>query len=461
MQNFALVLDANRKPLNPCPPGTARRLLRYRKAAVYRSYPFTIILKRAIDQPELLPVTFKIDPGAKTTGIALVVGGRAVWAAELEHRGKAIYENLESRRSLRRGRRQRHTRYRAPRFDNRRRGEGWLSPSLMSRLYNIRSWFIKLYQLCNIEQISMELVRFDTQLMQNVEVSGVEYQQGELAGYEVREYLLEKFERKCCYCGKTDIPLEIEHITPKSRGGSNRVSNLCLACRPCNQRKGNQTAAEFGHAGIQALAKKPLKDAAAVNSVRWALWRLFDSTGLPVEVGTGGRTKFNRTKQGYPKAHWIDAACVGQSGQSVKLNKSHQPITIKATGRGKRQMQRVNAYGFPCATAREPIKRRHGFQTGDIVSFVQPAGKYAGSYTGRIIETNKADFAIKPLNQSDIKKISTTNHQSFKIRHRSDGYNYRFSAQQGNRPRRRKSRPVMRLPRNAPLSEYRQLALTL
>jgi 5-methylcytosine-specific restriction endonuclease McrA len=84
----------------------------------------------------------------------------------------------------------------------------------------------------------MELVKFDTQLMENPDISGIEYQQGELAGYEVREYLLEKWGRKCAYCSETDLPLQIEHIIPRSRGGSDRVSNLTLACEGCNRLKG-------------------------------------------------------------------------------------------------------------------------------------------------------------------------------------------------------------------------------
>jgi 5-methylcytosine-specific restriction endonuclease McrA len=314
MQNSVFVLDTNKQPLSPCRPSIARKLLQNGKAAVYRRYPFTLILKRVVALAEPVPsITVKVDPGSKTTGIALVQDSRVVFAAELEHRGQQIKNALEKRRAVRRSRRQRKTRYRKPRFDNRRRPEGWLAPSLKSRVDNLQSWLMRFIKLCNVQAISMELVRFDMQLMQDAEISSVEYQQGELAGYEMREYLLEKFERKCCYCGKTGIPLEIEHITPKSRGGSDRVSNLCLACRPCNQRKGSKTAAEFGYLGIQAQAKKPLKDASTVNSVRWATWRMFSATDLPVEVGTGGRTKFNRTRQGYPKAHWIDAACVKQS----------------------------------------------------------------------------------------------------------------------------------------------------
>lgn len=145
----------------------------------------------------------------------------------------------------------------------------------------------------------IETVRFDRQKMQNPEISGVEYQQGELQGYEVRQYLLEKWGRKCAYCGKKNTPLEVEHIVPKSRGGSNRVSNLTLACIPYNQKKNQQTAAEFGYPNIQAKAKQPLKDAAAVNATRYAIGRAIQSVGLATSFWSGGRTQKNRISQGY------------------------------------------------------------------------------------------------------------------------------------------------------------------
>jgi 5-methylcytosine-specific restriction endonuclease McrA len=363
------------------------------KAAVYRRFPFTIILKEAKPDAEPLPATLKVDPGSKTTGMVLVQNGKVIFAAELTHRGQSIKDALEKRRAIRRSRRNRKTRYRQARFNNRTRPQGWLAPSLKSRVANLQTWFTRFFKLCNLESISMELVRFDTQLMQDAEISGVEYQQGELQGYEVREYLLEKYSRKCCYCGKTDVPLEIEHITPKSRGGSNRVGNLCLACHDCNQRKGNQTAAEFGFPNIQSQAGKPLKDASAVNSVRWALFGMFKATGLPVEVGTGGRTKFNRTSQDYPKAHWIDAACVGQSGQEVELCAEQKPLLIKAIGRGNRRMVNVDAYGFPRGKAKQ-AKRVHGFQTGDMVKAIVPDGKKKGQYIGTVSVRTSGSFKI-------------------------------------------------------------------
>ena len=200
------VLDTKKRPLAPCHPARARQLLKKGKAAVYRRYPFTIILKREIKEVDTQPLRLKIDPGSKTTGLAILNDrtGEVVWAAELQHRGQQIKSGLDSRRAIRRSRRNRKTRYRKPRFNNRKRPKGWLPPSLMSRVYNIQTWVTRLRNYCPIKAISLELVKFDTQAMQNPEVNGVEYQQGELFGYEVREYLLEKFSRKCAYCEYTN-----------------------------------------------------------------------------------------------------------------------------------------------------------------------------------------------------------------------------------------------------------------
>ncbi|KKW13360.1 MAG: HNH endonuclease [Candidatus Gottesmanbacteria bacterium GW2011_GWB1_49_7] len=388
-----LVMDTNKQPLRPCHPAVARILLKHGKAAVYRQFPFTIILKYEVTGP-VEPLRLKIDPGSKTTGMAIVddATGEVVWAAEIEHRGQRIRDRLLARRQLRRGRRNRKTRYRKPRFDNRRRREGWLPPSLESRVANVETWVNRLRRWCALGNLSYELVRFDTQQLQNPEVNGVEYQQGELLGYEVREYLLEKWQRQCAYCGVENVPLEVEHIVPKSRGGSNRVSNLTLACVPCNGKKGNQTAAEFGFPEIQAQAKHPLKDATVVNATRWALYRRLAALGLDIEVGTGGRTKFNRTRQGLPKAHWLDAACVGASTPELQLNGT-SPWAVKAKGWGQRQMCRMDRYGFPRTGAKQ-AHRVHGFATGDLVQAVVPTGKKQGVHVGRVAIRTQGTFRV-------------------------------------------------------------------
>lgn len=410
------VLDTNRKPLNPCHPAKARRLLTEGKAAVLRRYPFTIILKREVENPILKPLRLKIDPGSKITGLAIVndVTGEVEFAAEIQHRGQQIKKALDSRRSLRRGRRNRKLRYRAPRFLNRKRREGWLPPSLESRVDNVMTWVNRLSRVCPITAISQELVRFDAQMMQNPEINGVEYQQGELAGYEVREYLLEKFGRKCVYCGQDSIPLEIEHIVPRIKGGSNRVSNLTLACNSCNSAKGSLTAMEFGYPEIQKMAKMPLRDAASVNSARWALFGQLKDTGLELEVGTGGRTKFNRVTRGLAKSHWADAACVGASTPEALHVENVYPLLIKAMGHGKRQRCRTDRYGFTNRHAPR-AKRFMGFQTGDIVKAIVPMGKNTGMHVGRIAIRFRPSFR---LNEIDV-------HPKYLIPiHQSDGYDY-------------------------------------
>ena len=183
----AFVLDTDKTPLSPCDAARARKLLDKGKAAIYRRYPFTIILKRKVDRPKPKPLRFKLDPGSKISGMAIIDDstGDVVWCAELEHRGQQIKNDLESRRSLRRGRRGRKTRYRPPRFLNRYTPKGWLPPSLMSRVYNIETLLRRLRSFCNITAVSVENVRFDMRQMENPEISGVKYQQGELHGYEV------------------------------------------------------------------------------------------------------------------------------------------------------------------------------------------------------------------------------------------------------------------------------------
>src|SRR5262249_22198309 len=209
----------------------ARKLLSRGEAAVFRLAPFTIILKRVVSDIQTPDLQLKIDPGSKTTGIAIVnqQTGEVVFAAEIEHRGHAIKKNLDARRSIRRNRRSRKARYRKPRFNNRGRREGSLPPSLESRVENVYTWAQRLRRVYPIRGIAMELVKFDMQLIENPEIEGVEYQQGELAGYELREYLLLKFGHQCAYRrdeSPCDEYLEAEHIIPRSRGGSNRVSNL-------------------------------------------------------------------------------------------------------------------------------------------------------------------------------------------------------------------------------------------
>lgn len=420
-QNYVFVVDTKGQPLSPTHPARARKLLKQGLAAVFRTYPFTIVLKKTVENPGNEPLRLKLDPGASVTGIALVNQSRdtVVWAAELTHRGDRIRAKLAERRVVRRNRRCRKTRYRQARFNNRKRKDGWLAPSLNHRVETTLTWVNRLSSYCPITDISMELVRFDTQKLLNPEISGVEYQQGVLFGYELREYLLTKWQHQCAYCGAKNIPLEIEHIQPKSKGGSDRVSNLAIACHKCNQKKGSQPVEQFLFKKPEILkrllvqAKAPLKNAAAVNSTRWALFNRLKQTGLPIEIGTGGLTKYNRMVQGLPKTHWIDAACVGKSTPRLKI-KTHQPLLITCFGRGGRQKAALNTYGYPIR--HNPLKPIKGWLTGDMAKHrTHGIGRITPRSRGSFVLTkpDKTQFSVKPI---DLKPVF-----------RRDGYLYKFS----------------------------------
>jgi 5-methylcytosine-specific restriction endonuclease McrA len=431
------VLDKRKKPLMPCSEKRARLLLERGRARVHRLVPFTIrLVDRLQENSVLQPVRLKLDPGSKTTGIALVrefeetnaeTGeihkiALVVFLAELHHRGDAIRDALTQRRAFRR-RRRANLRYRAKRFNNRRRPEGWLAPSLRHRVETTLSWVERLCRWAPVTALSLELVRFDTQAMQNPEISGTEYQQGTLAGYEVREYLLEKWGRKCAYCDAQNVPLEIDHIHPRSKGGSDRVSNLTLACHPCNQRKGAQGIEDFlakdpkRLARIEAQRKAPLQDAAAVNSTRWALWRRLQDTGLDVETGTGGRTKWNRHRLQVPKTHALDAACVGEVWSVA--NWQIPALKIQCTGRGSYQRTRLTRHGFPRVYLTRS-KSAFGFQTGDLVRAVVTTGKKVGNYLGRVAIRAKGSFDI----QSATGLVQGIHHRFCTLIQRADGYGY-------------------------------------
>ena len=458
------VIDKRKKPLMPCSEKRARKLLAAGRARVHRLMPFAIRLVDVdVADCALQSVKIKIDPGSKYTGIAVVRELREIDAAtgeigiavyvlnlfELLHRGRQISEALTARRSMRR-RRRGSLRYRAPRFLNRgNKAKGWLAPSLQHRVDTTVAWVNRFRRVVPVVSVAQELVRFDMQQIEHPEVSGIEYQQGTLAGYEVREYLLEKWGRKCAYCDSKDVPLNLDHIHPKAHGGSDRVSNLTLACIPCNQKKGAQDIRVFLSKDskrlerILAQVKRPLKDAAAVNSTRWALFNTLKATGLTVATGSGGLTKYNRAQLGIPKAHALDAVCVGVVSTVTGWQKPM--LVIKATGRGSYQRTRLDRFGFPRGyLTRE--KRINGFQTGDMVSASVTKGKKIGFYAGRVAVRATGSFNIQTA-QGVMQGIS---HRHCRVIQRADGYGYsmvaKMESEQVSHKARNASRSALYLP---------------
>jgi 5-methylcytosine-specific restriction endonuclease McrA len=418
---MVFVLDKHNKPLAPCHPAKARKLLKKRKATIVKRYPFTIKLKYNIKlNEENDTYRIKIDYGSRYTGLAILKNDKEViFLGQLNHK-TMIKKSMDDRRSHRRFRRNK-LRYRKSRFLNRSasRKKGRIPPTFQSRVDNIYSIVKKFMKICPLTHVSYENVKFDTQKIRNVEISGKEYQQGTLLNYEVKEYLLEKFDRTCAYCGTKNVPLEIEHIIPKSRGGTNKIDNLTIACHSCNQRKGNKTAEEFGYSEVQKQVKRHLKDAAILNATRWKVYEKLVSTGLNVECGSGALTKMNRIKLGLNKDHCLDACCIGRSTPDVLIFKTSNILQITASGRGNRQLLNLDKYGFP----RGQISRQKlyfGFQSGDIIKATVPKGKYKGTWFGSVACRKTGSFNINLLKG----RIQGINYKYCQIIQKFDGFKY-------------------------------------
>ena len=424
------VLSKTGKRLMPCHPARARQLLHSKKARVKRLYPFTIELTQR-SEGNIQPIELKFDPGSKQTGIGLVIHGKerllAIFGAILTHRGKSIKNNLEKRKNIRKFRRYRNTRYRKPRFLNRAKSKnkGFIAPSLQSVVNNIIEWSKRFMRYVPVGFITVESVKFDMQKMENAAVEGLEYQRGTLFDYEVKEYLLEKYNYSCVYCGVKNVPFEKEHVIPRSCGGSNRISNLVLSCHDCNQKKDNLPIDEFLKDNpallkkIKAQLKSSLKDAAAVNITRRQIVKELGNINVPVLTRTGAETKYNRVSQGYKKEHYIDALCAGTTGAKVYIPKKLKPLLIKEERRNNRQMCLVDKYGFPRGKAKGS-KIVHGFKTGDIVKAVVLKGKKKGTYKGKVAVRSSGSFNIK-VKQGIVEGIGWKN---CVMLYRFDGYSY-------------------------------------
>ncbi len=346
------VLNMIGQPLMPTTPRKARVLLKKGNAIVVQRSPFTIQLKYATGETKQ-PITLGIDAGYSKIGFSAVTDKQELIAGEATLR-KDVSKKITERRMYRRTRRNRLW-YRKPRFLNRKKSKrkGWLAPSIRHKLDIHLRLIENIKQILPISKTIIEMATFDPQRMKNPEISGIEYQQGELHGYEVREYLLTKWGRRCAYCGKSNIPLEVEHIIPKIRGGSNRVSNLTLSCQKCNQKKGSKTAEEFGHPKIQQKAKESLKSVAFMNIVRKRMVEI-----LNCHQTFGFITKYHRIKLMLLKSHVNDAFVIAGG---IKQQRT-QSLEVQQIRRNNRCLQ-LNRKGFKPSIR----KQRYLYQPNDLV----------------------------------------------------------------------------------------------
>ena len=305
------VLNKTGQPLMPTDRcGKVRRLLKNRKAKVITRCPFTVQLLYETTE-NVQPVTLGIDAGSKHIGVSATTKDRVLYESDITLRND-IVNLLSTRRQNRRARRARKTRYRKARFDNRKRNDGWLAPSVQNKVESHLTITRKVCEMLPISKIIVEIASFDIQKIKKTTISGEEYQQGEqLDFWNVREYVLFRDGHLCQCCkGKSKDPvLNIHHIESRKTGG-NAPNNLITLCETCHTGY---------HKGIITLPKTikrgmSFRDAAFMGIMRWAFYnRLkeeFNAIGVEVGLTYGYITKHTRINNGLPKEHYVDARCI-------------------------------------------------------------------------------------------------------------------------------------------------------
>lgn len=374
----ACVLDQNGKPLMPTTRlGKVYRLLKTQKAHIVSYEPFTIQLDYEPDTHVIQPMTLGVDSGAIHSGYSVANEQREFYSSEVIARDN-ISKNISDRSMYRRNRRSRKTRYRKPRFNNRKnKKKGWLPPSLEQKVAVQLNEIDHLHKYFPIETIIVEVAGFDIQKIKNPDISGKDYQQGTLQGYNIRNYLLEKHGRKCFYCDKEVSTFEVEHMIPKAKGGSNRIDNLTLSCHSCNQKKGTLTAEGFIRQNLpaekvakklkQLLKEKQLfKYMAHMNATRWTLYDAINDKYPNVKMTYGYITKYNRIQTGLPKAHHIDAKCITGFAQVPAFDTTVVKVKMR---RHNRQLHRATFSKGHVRKAASLPTVMFGFRLYDIVMY--------------------------------------------------------------------------------------------
>ena len=401
-----------------------------KQAVIYKRFPFTIRLRNDNAVLKDRNYTIKLDPGSRTTGVAITDDkDSVVMLAEIEHRGHTIKRNLDKRRVIRCSRRNRKTRYRPARFQNRTRTQGWLAPSVRSRADNVINFVKKYKKFININKVMIENVSFDTaQMSSDNYLIGTDYQQGNLYNKNLREFIFSKTKGRCSYCGEKAT--EIDHIIARSNGGTNSTYNLTPACRLCNEKKSNLSLKEFGklmNKDFSKLEPKKLpKNAAIVQSARNYMVKEITKIVPDTTTHDAWITKYNRDQLGLSKQHYYDALSVGEIPNNFDFY-TDKVLQISAKGRGKRQMCSMDRYGFP-RTSPKGSKSVKGFQTGDMVKAIVPTGLKQGTYLGKVVVRSSGKFDIQTKNRT----IQGIGHKYCHIIQRCDGYSYSYNERKIN-----------------------------
>ena len=389
------IISKNGQPLMPTENhAKVRILLKNKKAKVIKRCPFTIQL--AYDSTNYTQdITLGVDSGSKHIGLSATTKDKVLFESDVELRND-IVDLLATRRQNRRTRRNRKTRYRKPRFDNRKQKDGWLAPSVQNKADTHLTVIHKVYEILPITKIIVEVASFDIQKIKNPTISGTEYQQGEqLDFWNIREYVLFRDGHMCQCCkGKSkDKILNVHHIESRKTGGD-APNNLITLCETCHKgyHKGTVSLPKTIHRGMS------FKDAAFMGIMRWAFYNRLKEIYPNVSLTYGYITKNTRIENGLPKDHYVDARCISGNPSAVSDGTVYYQKKVRCHNR---QIHKNTILKGGIRKRNQADYEIKGFRLFDTV-------KYKGSIYTIFGRRNSGFFDIRALDGTKVNKGSVS-----------------------------------------------------
>lgn len=416
------VINKHGKALMPTKPSKARKLLKDKKAKIISYKPFTIQLLFG-STGYTQDVELGIDLGAKHIGVAIVSEDKVLDKGEIELR-QDVSENITAKRQYRRSRRNRKTRYRKARFLNRTYSTkgGWLPPSIRSRIYNTFFWIDKFVSLLPNPNLNIEVGKFDIQKMNNANITGKEYQEGDAFGfYNTRYYVFERDNYTCQVCGKKGKVLQTHHIVYKSLGGTNRASNLITICTDCHTAENHKKGHILYDWCINKKKMSNYKGSAFMNIIRRRTYNKYPNA----RITYGAITTPKRKSLGLEKTHYNDAIAI--TGVDKIGKNTNDYFVIKQFRKKKRSLHEAiprkgrKTKNTSAKRNSKNTKSAKGFFLNDLVEFDgQKAyiSGFTGTYTCYLkdIQGNyitKEGKNYKQVNLSECKKVGHNNNWQF------------------------------------------------
>ena len=414
--NRVFVLNMRGKPLMPCTQRKARILLKEGKAIIEKYNPFTIRLTYATGETKQ-KCHIGIDTGAKHIGIAIISGNKVLWIAEIELR-QDVSSNITIKRIYRSSRRNRKTRYRKPRFQNRKRLEQWLPPSLQNRIDHTCHWIDTFSKLVPTPILHIEVGKFDTAKMINPDINGVDYQHGQTYGfYEERYFVFARDNYTCQICKKSkDKILQTHHICYRSNGGTDRVDNLITVCTDCHTSKNHKKGGILYQWQEEQKYVKQYKEPPFMNSLRKRIFKRYPEAILTY----GSKTTPKRKKMGLEKTHYNDAIVISEISEIKESPKEW--LLIRQFRKKKRSLHEATARKGRKEPNRTQKRNRKntpyykGFYLNDEVGVFGKKGYISGFTSGgayiKDVDDNYITMPNKTYKQVGISNLRLCHHNN-------------------------------------------------